>query len=205
MAIDNTNAKAASVCAGYSSGVYTCPGHSGLRPDNVPEFSDYDKGDIVETPDLNKLRQVIQVEIDRRKQHIWYRNGKNGITLNGLTLDDVSEGDLIDHPQQNDVAECVNTLNTLINLYNPSDTQNGQKRTDLPSIPSGKLIETEDLKEIEEALAIVTTDCICYSDCTNHCGSNCAGYGSCGSNCASYCRWYSTCSCDANCCHYGWW
>ena len=56
MASDNNNAKAAQICAGYSSGMYTCPGHSGLRPNNVPKFSDYDKGDIVETPDLNKLR-----------------------------------------------------------------------------------------------------------------------------------------------------
>lgn len=199
MASDNNNAKAAQICAGYSSGMYTCPGHSGLRPNNVPKFSDYDKGDIVETPDLNKLRQVIQTEINARKQHIWYKDGKNGVTLNDLAFGDVSKGDLVDHPQQNDVAECVNTLNALINLYGPSDTQDGQKKTGLPSIPSEKLIETEDLKEIEEALKIVTTDCICYSDCTSYCGSNCA------SHCSSHCRWYSTCSCDANCCHYGFW
>lgn len=194
---DAKDTKAAQICAGYTSGTYTCPGNSDLRPNNVPKFSDYAEGDIVETPDLNKLRQVIQDEIDRRKQHIWYKDGKNGVTLNDLALDDVSKGDLIDHPQQNDVAECVNTLNTLINLYGPSDTQNGQKKTGLPPIPSEKLIETEDLKEIEEALKIVTTDCICYSDCTSYCGSN--------STCASHCRWYSTCSCDANCCHYGFW
>ena len=68
------------------------------------------------------LRQVIKTEIEARKKHIWYRDGKNGTTLNNLALDDVSKGDLIDHPQQNDVAQCVNTLNSLINMYSPSDT-----------------------------------------------------------------------------------
>lgn len=53
---DAKDTKATQICAGYTSGTYTCPGYSGLRPNNVPRFSDYDKGDIVETPDLNKLR-----------------------------------------------------------------------------------------------------------------------------------------------------
>lgn len=189
-------------CAAYSSGkVYTCEGHTGLRPGNQPQFSDYQAGDVVETPDLNMLRQVIKTEIEARKKHIWYRDGKNGTTLNNLALDDVSKGDLIDHPQQNDVAQCVNTLNSLINMYGQSDTQLGTKATQLPSIPSEKTIETEDLKEIEDALRIVTTDCICYSDCTSHGSPACTSHGTCRSNCGSY----RACSCFGNCCHYGWW
>ena len=134
MAAKKKNTKASQICAGYKSGTYKCPGHKGLRPSNVPDFSEYYRGDVIETPDLNKLRQVIQIEIDTRKNHIWYKKGKNGITLNGLTLDDVSKDDLIDHPQQNDVAECVNALNTLINLYGSSDTQKGKKKTGLSSV-----------------------------------------------------------------------
>ena len=51
--------------------------------------------------------------------------------------------------------------------------------------------------KIEEALKIVTTDCICYSDCSSHTTPK---------PCSSYCGAYSSpCSCYGNCCHYGWW
>ena len=176
-------------CASHVTGVtYTCQGHTSLRPDNEPVFSNYQKGDVIETTDINTLRQVITKELAARRAHIWYRNGKNGTTLKDLQTSDVQIGELIDHPQQNGIADCVNALNALINLYDPSDTQLGKKKTTLPKVSTDKLVETKDLKEIEEALKIVTTDCICYSDCSSYTTQK-----------------PFTCSCYGNCCHYGWW
>lgn len=173
---------ASTSCASHTTGVtYTCQGHTGLRPNNAPVFSDYQKGDVIEAADINTLRSVITKELAARRAHIWYRNGKNGSTLKDLQTTDVQIGELIEHPQQNDIAECVNALDALINLYTPSDTSLGNKKIQLPKVSTGKLIEANDLKEIEEALKIVTTDCICYSDCAS----------------------YYTCSCYGNCCHYG--
>lgn len=185
-------------CAAHTAGVtYTCQGHTSLRPNNEPVFSNYQKGDDIEAVDINTLRQVITKELAARRAHIWYRNGKDGTTLKDLQTSGAQIGELIDHPQQNDIVDCVNALNTLINLYDPSDTQLGKKKTALSKVSTDKLIETKDLKEIEEALKIVTTDCICYSDCSSHTTPK---------PCSCYCGAYSSpCSCYGNCCHYGWW
>lgn len=174
--------KVGSICAGWTNTKYpyTCFGHTGLRPSNDPVFADYVVGDVVENEDINTLRNVIKAEIATRKKHVWYKNGST------LQSNNVATGDLIDHPQQNDVASCVKKLNALVNAHSPSDTQLGSKTTSMDSVSSKDLVETTNLKETEDALKNVTTDCICYSDCV--------GYDAGGR---------LVCSCYGYCCHYG--
>ena len=112
-----------SPCAAFTGGTYKCQGHTELRIDQPPVYEDYKPGDIVETPDLNVLRAALAKELEARKKHVLYSSknyGKQGTN--------VEVGDIIDHEQQNVVADCIEKLSRFVNLNKKyGDTTLGDK------------------------------------------------------------------------------
>lgn len=171
-----------SPCAGFTGSTYKCPGHTDLRQSSPPQYEDYDVGDVVENPDINKLRDALALELEARKKHSLYTK-----TNFGNTGSKVNAGDLVDHSQQNIVAECIKKLSQAVNSKRTyGDTTLGTKNTNPHEVKISDLIEAANLKDLQAILTHIATDCICYSDCTNHAGA------------------YTYCSCQGQCgCVYG--
>lgn len=189
---------------------HTCVGHTGHRTTNAGSFSDrsnrpYQAGDVIENPDINQLRSVIQQEVNARKINPLYKD------LNSLTLaNQVASGDVVDHVQQNNlagivakIAELANDASYVSGVYISSDRGLGEKNQDQLSVSGGDVISARNLRDIEDdldsyrkhselatALSGIIQDCICYSDC--------ALYNKGGKR-------TFICSCYGYCCHYGSW
>lgn len=181
--------------AAYGDNTYSCSGHtrkrtgeSGQDPDNTPQYADYYVGTTIDDVDINTLRLRIIQEIVARRQHKWY--GSLNTIYSGS---DVAEGEIIHHVQQNDLAQCIGTINALVNTYaSKGDNQLGDgtnpanpKQTNLHQVTTGNYVEAKNLKELERVFTATARDCICYSDCV---GYNAGGR--------------KVCSCYGYCCHY---
>lgn len=184
----NVGKQCAAWSSSYGDGNYSCHGHQGLRPRNTPIFDDYDVGTIIDDTNINTLRARVVEELNARKAHVWYTQKVNSLDSGK----DVAEGDTIDHPQQNVLVDCMNSLNEFINskssvgeVNGGAGTPYGTKPTDLQSVDTGDYVEAENLKHLERAWPATTEDCICYCDCV--------GYNPGGR---------LVCSCYGYCCHY---
>ena len=169
-----------SPCAGFTGSTYSCPGHTDLRRSSPPQYEDYNAGDIVENQDINTLRRALSLELEARKKHSLYTK-----TNFGSTGTDVNAGDLIDHDQQNVIASCIQKLSRSVNSNRSyGDTTLGAKNVNPHKVKTTDLVKATDLKDLEAILTHVATDCICYSDCTNHGAAYtyCSCQGQCGCN-----------------------
>lgn len=184
----NVGKQCAAWSSSYGDNQYSCSGHQDLRPRNTPTFDDYDVGTIIDDTNINTLRARVVEELNARKAHVWYTQKVNSLDSGK----DVAEGDTIDHPQQNVLVDCMNSLNEFINskssvgeVNGGASTPYGTKPTDLQLVDTEDYVEAENLKHLERAWPATTEDCICYCDCV---GYNAGGR--------------LVCSCYGYCCHY---
>lgn len=115
---------------------------------------------LIKNKDINRLRDLLKTEINKRAKHVWY----SGLNPNELG-EDIQTGDVIDHPQQNNVRSTLQRLKALTNSntdYKESSAVNVTSR----EAKTGYMVETSNLKTIEKDLYWLGDDCICYSDCT---------------------------------------
>lgn len=185
---------------------HTCIGHTDKRKTNVGKFSNrdgesterpYQTGDVVENPDINLLRDVIQQEVNARKINPLYKNLQNFNVINA-----VASGDVINHAQQNNLASIVAEIAKLANDSSyVGDNGLGIKNEHQHLVDGGDVISAKNLRDIEDdldsnrkmmatAISGIIQDCICYSDCTLY---NKGG------------KRTFICTCYGYCCHYGWW
>lgn len=190
---------------------HRCTGHTGHRKTNAGDFSDrsegsttrpYQAGDVIENPDINQLRNVIQQEVNARKINKLYKN------LNSIALvDPVASGDVIKHDQQTSLATIVAEIAKVANdtSYVGGSTVSGDNGLGVKNehqhlVSSGDVISARNLRDIEDDLdsyrkmvseiSGIIQDCICYSDCILY---NKGG------------KRTFICSCYGYCCHYGSW
>ena len=169
-----------SPCAGFTGSAYSCPGHRDLRVSSPPEYEKYKVGDEVNHNDINTLRKALLLELEARKEHSLYSK-----TNFGSIGTNVNAGDLIDHDQQNVIADCIQKLSRSVNSNRSyGDTTLGTKNVNPDKVNTNNLVETANLKDLEAILTHIATDCICYSDCTNHSAAYtyCSCQGQCGCN-----------------------
>lgn len=99
-------------CAGYSDGLYTCPGHRNKDISRPGNFADYDKGSLIQNSNDSlqhtALSGMLQTEIDERQRHTWYSN------LADFSCTKVNTGDIIAHNQENVINDAIDNLNNLI-------------------------------------------------------------------------------------------
>lgn len=187
-----TNVK--SYCAAYVNGQqYSCPGHqnrvsSSSSPKysgQTPPFSSYQaysgsgsytNANIVKAIDINTLRDNLASEINLRKNHSLYTSSSIGSLGSNIDV-----GQVVDHVQQNLVVDIIAQLANVINSV-PAKAGDGTKTAPSAEMKTaiGDLIEARNLKGLEELLAPILNDCICYSDCTDHKKTLCSCYGNCG-------------------------
>ena len=173
-----------SKCAVYdstkhsSTSPYKCSGHRSSQLSrnflkdtfgNDKDFPTYNAGDIIEAIHISSVCETLKSEIAARKEHVLYKN----VTDSNLS---VTRGDLIDNFQPNTLAECIQKLSKIVNNNSKfGDTHLGNKKTSFANIDEGNIVETDDVKQFNDALSRVNNglnalvqDCICYSDCTNY-------------------------------------
>lgn len=99
----------------------------------------------------------------------------------------VNSGDTILSSQPNSIADLVTKLDSYILRIGDYkfSTEKIEEITDIEGfpVPSGKICQSEDVKNLERYLNSQFNDCICYSDCTSYgytLKCNCHGY--CGCN-----------------------
>lgn len=199
--------KVGSPCAGHDGSYndYRCTGHTDKRKENTGNFHTYSTsgggqrpystGDIVVNPNINMLRAEILKEINVRKINPLY-TGLNGQSV----ISEVRTGDLIDHTQQNSLANAVKALAQYANAnHGYGDNSLGEKNETPHISNSGEVLSAQsDLVSLEKDLdahrwtnvvnnlTAIMQDCICHTDCSlfNQGGK-------------------FICSCYGYCCHYG--
>lgn len=115
---------------------------------------------LIKNKDINRLRELLKTEINRRAMHVWY-SGLNPTELG----DDIQTGDAIDHPQQNNVKSTLQKLKALT-TSNTDYKESSAVNVTSNKAKTGDMVETLNLKTIEKDLYWLGDDCICYSDCT---------------------------------------
>lgn len=116
---------------------------------------------MIKNGDINRLRDFLKTEIERRRAHVWY----SGVNYNDLGSDDIRTGDRIENGQRNIIKHILGRLKSAIS--NASDYKEvAAKNQNSGVVNAGDLIDDDHLRLVEVDLFNSGNDCICYSDCT---------------------------------------
>lgn len=140
----------------------------------------------IKNEDINSIRDTIDGETQERLGHIFYSIDGNLSEVADENLLNVTDQDVIIHNQQTRLLSVLTDIKSII--YSKEDFR--VKRAyykDARNAHTQDMVETDNLRKIEDDLYYTGCDCICYSDCTQF--KLGAGY---------------YCTCNVNCkCNYG--
>ena len=120
---------------------------------------------FVKNEDINNLRNYISAEQNSRIQHQFYKYD-SGISAINERLKDVNDEEHVIDIQQNRLLSILTDIKS--SIYNDKDYKYTQSYEKIATnVIEKDLIETSNLREIEQDVYNTGVDCICYSDCTN--------------------------------------
>ena len=108
------------------------------------DFAHYGPGAIIHHDHPNRLRQLLRKELAARRNHVWYKNAG----LRDPAPPDVEAGRLIEHPQENIINDCIQSLNNFIN-GKPDYSYAKDGAVSSHKVAAGNIIAAENLKYLE--------------------------------------------------------
>lgn len=132
---------------------------------NVSDKPDELSISLVYNDNINNLRRMLSLELSARREHVFYSKSLESVSsmVDGISVV-TKTGDNVDDIHQQQLKRTLQRIKRQIFLsgdYKSEDSFN----TTADAVVEEDMIETKNLRDIENDLKNTWKDCICYADC----------------------------------------